>query len=163
MPVATFAIAHSDVQAHFFPALSSFGAGTKPTSTAVGQMISAAAARLAAALAIEGVSADAISTDAAATYPVAYARCQSVIRQDAAIRVMEAQVGAGNVPTFWRSEVDAFYEQLSTYGYLALGDAPAPSQLSDGPRWHGGRADLDVGDDEDLSDLVPRFRAQDEQ
>jgi hypothetical protein len=162
MSVSVFAITHVEVRGHFFPSLAAFGSGTKPTSAYVAQMIDAAAARLAGSLKAEGVTASTISADLGATYPNAYALCQGVIRMDAAIRVMEAVAGAGAVPTFWRAEVDDFYKRLDERGYVALADAPAPSQQSDGPRWHGGRADLDLGDDSDLADLVPKFRRDDE-
>lgn len=162
MALPTFAVTHSGVHDHYFPGWNVFGAGTVPTSTTVGEMVTAEAGRVFGALLNEGISAATISDDLGVTYPAAYAQCQSAIRLGAAIRVMQAVSGAGAVPEHWRTELEAFYKRLDELGYLALGDAPAPAQNSDGPRWHGQNHDLDTGDDTLLSSLEPKFRRDDE-
>jgi hypothetical protein len=161
MGLAIFAVTHAEVRSHYFPSLAAFASGTKPTSTAVGQMIDEAAARLAGALAAEGITAAVISADAGASYPNAYALCQSVMLQDAGIRVMQSIAGAGAVPKEWRSEVEAFYERLDERGYVALADAPAPALNANGPRSHIIDLGLYTGDTADESDAVPRFRRDD--
>ena len=72
MAVAVFSIVHGDVTAHYFPALAAFGTTTKPTAVAVGEMITDAAAVLGARLARLGLAVATVSTDAGATYPLAY-------------------------------------------------------------------------------------------
>jgi hypothetical protein len=160
MPVPTFAIVHGDVRNHYFPNRIDFSGSTKPTSTTVGQMIDAEAARLSGALAAIDVSASTLSTDAGATYPASYAWCQDTIRLGAAVRVFFALSGAGPVYDAWRADLDARYKDLEDNGHSALGDAPQPAQL--GPRSHVSSNDLDRGDLELMSDAIPRFRKSDE-
>lgn len=123
-------------------------------------MIEAEAARLAGALSAIDVSASSISADAGATYPSAYAWCKDTIRLGAAVRVLQAISGAGSVPEFWVSQLEARYRSLAVDGFSALGDAPRPSQL--GPRSHVSTHDLSRGDLDLLSDVVPSFRKNDE-
>lgn len=159
MPVSIFSIEHADISAHYFPSRTAFGAGTKPTATAVGEMIDAEAARLAGALAVKGMSASTISTDAGTTYPAAYEWCRDTIRLGAAIRVLFAVSGAGPVYAAWKKDLEARYQLVLDFGHSALGDAPAPSQLS--PRSHVSEHGLDRGDLDLLSDVIPAFRKND--
>lgn len=158
MALALFGITHSDVRAHFFPSRAAFDGSSKPTSTAVGQMIDAAAAELAGRLAAQSVTASELDSSGE---PNAYAWCQDYVRLGAAIRVMEAMAGAGAVPKFWRDELTAKQTALEKYGSVILGDAPTPSEPSQGPRSHIGNHDLDTGDEDLISDVVPRFRRSD--
>lgn len=162
MAVATFAVVHGDVQAHYFPQLAAFGAATDPTSTAVGQMISAEAAVLAGRLAAQSVSASVLSADAGATYSNAYAWCQDTIRLGAALRVSWAMAGGNPSAEAWEKELEQRYADLAKHGYVILGDAPEPSEEPNGPRWHVGNHSLDTGEDDDISDAIPRFRRDDE-
>jgi len=161
MPVSIFSIEHADISAHYFPSRTAFSASTKPTAAAVGEMIEAESARLAGALSAIDVSASTLSTDAGASYPAAYEWCRDTIRLGAAIRVMQAIAGAGAVPEFWVTQLEARYKALADNGFSALGDAPRPSQL--GPRSHVSAHDLDRGDLDLLSDVIPPFRKNDAQ
>lgn len=161
MPVPVFAQTHTTVHDHFFPSLAAFSGSTKPTSTIVGEMVTAEAARLYGALAAVSVSASTISTDAGTTYPAAYAWCQDTVRLGAAIRVMQAIAGAGAVPKAWTEELEKRYKLLEEKGYLALGDAPSPSESVSGPRSHVTVHDLDTGDEADMSTAEPKFRRDD--
>jgi hypothetical protein len=161
MSVPTFAITHAEVRAHKFPALAAFSTLTKPTLASVNEMVAAEAARLAGALRRAGVLASTVSDDVGITYPEAYAWCQDAIRLGAAIRVIEAQAGAGKVSKLWREELDAKYADLRTNGYVVLGDAPGPLQESNGPRSHITNHALDEGDEDDMSDVIPPFRKSD--
>lgn len=160
MPVPVFGVTHAAIRSHYFPSRNAFDANSKPTATAVGEMIDAEAARLSGALSAIDVSASTISTDAGSTYPSAYAWCQDTIRLGAAIRVMFAIAGAGSVPDFWVEQLEARYTALAEFGFSVLGDAPRPDQL--GPRSHVSEHDLDRGDLDLLSDVIPRFRKSDE-
>lgn len=161
MAVSTFGVTAGDIHDHYFPSAAAFSTSTKPTAATVAVMIQEEGADLSGALAAEGISASALSTDAGATYPNAYAWCQDALRLGAAIRVMTAYAGAGAVPELWKSWLDDKYTALEQRGYLELGDAPAPAQLSDGPRWHGQNHNLDTGDDSALSTLIPKFTMDD--
>lgn len=161
MAVPVFGLTHTDVRSAYFPSLAAFGASTKPTSTEVGNFIERASADLFGRLVVEGVTPATISTDAGVTYPAAYEWSQDYILLGAAIRTITAQAGAGAVPKAWREELDSMRTRLDDFGYLALGDAPAPSVQSEGPRSHGLEHSLDTGDVDDMSDLIPPFRKSD--
>lgn len=160
MAVSVFGITYTGVRNHYFPSLADFGASTKPTATSVTEMIDREAARLTGALSAADVAAATIS-DAPATYPAAYAWCQDTIALGAAIRVMRAISGEGAVPTKWREELESRYATLRKNGAVTLGDAPAPAQLTAGPRTHISNHSLDTGDTDDISDVIPVFRRDD--
>ena len=158
MALSTFGVVHGDIKASKFPSLADFSSTTKPTSTTVGSFVNRAAADLVGGLAIKGVTAADIDSSGE---PAAYAWCQNYVIIGAAIMVVEAQAGAGAVPEWWTKELESLRTSLEEYGYLALGDAPAPSQSVDGPRSHGLEHGLDTGDVDDISDLIPKFRRND--
>jgi hypothetical protein len=162
MSVSTFGVTYTTVQTHFFPSLAVFSGSTKPTSTTVTDMVTLEAARLTGALRAAGITAATISDDAGTTYPAAYAWCQDAITWGTAIRVMRAISGEGAVPTRWHETLKEMYEALAEKGWVVLGDAPAPSQSITGPRSHISNHSLDTGDTADISDMVPRFRRDDE-
>jgi hypothetical protein len=159
MALSLFGITYSNVRAHFFPSLADFSGSTKPTSTAVGEMIDSAAADLNGRLAAVGVTAADLDSSGE---PAAYAWCKDYVRLASAIRVCEALTGAGQVPKFWREELKAKQDALEKYGHTVLGDAPTPDQLSAGPRSHLTNHDLDTGEETLISDAIPRFRRDDE-
>lgn len=159
MAIQTFDVTHTSVHDHYFPSLAAFGAGTKPTSTIVGEMVNAESAKLAGALLAVGLSATTINNSS--TYPNAHAWCAETIRLGAAIRVMTAIAGAGAVPEAWKEDLAARYKTLSELGYVALGDAPAAADEANGPRSHISEHDLDTGDEDLISDVIPVFRRSD--
>jgi len=162
MAVAVFGIAHSDVKAHYFPSLAAFASGTNPTSTAVGEMITDAAAVIGARLARLGLAVATVSTDAGATYPLAYAWIRKYIRTAAGIAAFRAMMGAGAAPKEWTDELVRLEAELEESGLTALGDAPEPAQDAQGPRTHIENHSLDTGDEDDISDAIPPFRMNDE-
>jgi hypothetical protein len=161
MAIPVFGLTHTSVHDHYFPSLVAFSASTKPTATIVGEMITNVAAELIGRLAAVHVTGATISTDAGATYPSAYAWCATYIRQGAAIAVMEAIAGAGAVPEAWQKVQDQRNKDLKEFGYLILGDAPAPSEQASGPRSHGTHNNLTADSSEDMSSMVPIFRRSD--
>jgi hypothetical protein len=74
---------------------------------------------------------------------------------------MQAFAGAGAVPKEWRAELEMYYETLEKLGYIALGDAPSPGDEANGPRSHISEHDLDTGDEDLISDVIPKFRRDD--
>ena len=161
MAVPVFGLAHSDIRAHYFPTLAAFGTSTTPTATAVGEMITDAAAVLGGRLARRGLSVSALSADAGATYPLAYAWCRKFIRTMAGVGAYRALMGGGAVPDAWALELARMERELEEFGLSALGDAPAPAQDAQGPRSHIANHSLDTGDSQDISDAIPRFRKSD--
>jgi hypothetical protein len=161
MAVATFGVGAADVRDEYFPSLAVFSASTKPSSGAVLKFIQGEGAKLYGALAAKGVSASTIISDAGSSYPNAYAWCQATVSLGAAIRVMQAIAGFGAVPSAWFDLLKQRYESLSQMGYLALGDAPGPEDVANGPRSHISNHDLDTGDEDLISTVVPKFRRDD--
>lgn len=159
MTISTFGVVYGDIQAHFFPSFT-FGASSTPTSTAVTGMITAAAAKLAGRLMMQLITPSTL-TDTASAY---YAWCADAIRLDAAIHAARAMAGPGIDTKLWEDELDQKYKELQMFGYLALGDAPAPtpSTAGTGPRTHITEHDLDVGDLTEISDVAPVFRKNDQ-
>ncbi len=162
MALSIFGVTSSLVRASYFADLADFAGGTTPTSTSVGNMINRAAADLVGRLAAKSVTAATISVDAGSTYPAAFAWCAGYIELGAAIRVAREMYGAGQVPTDWTKELNELRAALEKYGYLILGDAPAPSEQADGPRDWISHHSLDTGEDTDRSEAIPRFRRDDE-
>jgi len=160
MPTPTFGVDAASVQGHYFPSLIAFSGSTKPTSTIVGEMITNAAAELVVRLAAVHVTAATISAGSS-TYPSAYAWCASYTRQGAAVAVMEALAGAGAVPKAWREVQKQRNDDLMKFGYLILGDAPAPSEQYAGPRSHVTHNSLTTDAAEDMSDSTTVFRRSD--
>jgi hypothetical protein len=159
MAISTFGVTYSAVQAHHFPQLSNFSTTSNPKATTVTEMISASAATLAGKLRAEGLTPSAIE---AVTSSEGYAWCAEAVRLGAAIRVLPAMTGVDPaVAKAWQATLDAKWEALAALGYLALGDASAPSQEADGPRSHISNHGLDTGDTADVSDVIPTFRRSD--
>lgn len=158
MAIALFGLTHTSVRDHFFPARAAFSASTKPTSSAVGEMIDGAAAELAGLLAAQNITASDLDST---NEPNAYAWCQDFVRLRAAIRVQESIAGAGSVPQFWRDEITNKTTMLEKYGSTLLIDVAQPTAPTRGPRSHVTNHDLDTGDEDLISDAVPRFRRDD--
>ena len=163
MAIADFDVTAAKVRAHHFAQLGSeFGTTSNPTATTVGEMVQDAAAELAGKLRAVGVTPSTIDTDAGVTYPEAFAWCAETVRLGAAIRVVGAMSGQDPaIAKKWQSRLDERYGDLEARGYLALGDAPAPSENASGPRSHVTRHNLDVGDTTSISSAEPRFRRDD--
>jgi len=161
MSITVFGVTAQSIRDHHFPQLEAqaFSAYSRPTSTAVGEMVDEAAAELAGKLAAEDITAADITSG---DYPVAYAWCRATVRLSAALRVLRAMANQDpEVAKAWQTQLDARYAELAAMGAVALGDAPLPSQPSNGPRSHVSAYSLDTGDDEDLSTLEPKFRRDD--
>lgn len=161
MPITLFGITATKVRDHHFPQIGAFSTATKPTATAVGEMIDEAAADLAGALSQQGLSAADLTQNA---YPAAYAWCAKTVRLAAAIAVMRGSSTANpEVAKAWEKELRERYKELEDKGYLALGDAPAPA--ADEANFvitHLGRHGLDTGDEDNISELEPVFRRDDQ-
>lgn len=161
MALSLFGVTYSTVRAHHFPQLSNFSVNSHPTLTTVGEMVDASAAELAGRLRSKGINPATISA-ASATYPEAYAWCADATRMGAAARAYRAMSGQDpEVARALEARLEALWRQLDEYGYLALGDAPAPSEEVNGPRTHISSLSLDTGDELDASDVVPTFRRSD--
>lgn len=162
MAIPRFGVTDSEVRDFYFPQLAAFSSSTTPTDSTVDGMVNAEAAILAGRLASKDISSSTIDTDAGATYPIAYAWCADTVRLGVAVRAAQAMAGFGPNAEAWSKELAARYEQLDKYGYSILGDAVAPSEEPNGPRWHVGNHSLDTGNESDISDAIPRFRRDDE-
>ena len=162
MAIPVFGVTDTEVRAYYFPQLAAFSSSTNPTDVTVDGMIAAEAAKLAGKLSAVSVSATDLDDDSGATYPIAYAWCQDVVRLGAAVRVAWSQAGFGENATSLAAELERRYKELEDSGSVVLGDAPTPSQLPNGPQWHVGNHSLDTGDATDISDAIPRFRRSDE-
>ncbi len=160
MAITVFGVVHGSIRDHHFPQQQqSFGATSKPTATVVGEMIDASAAVLAGKLRAESITPSSITT----TYAEAYAWCAEAVRIGAAIRAFPAMTGQDpEVLKAWRATLDAKWADLDERGYLALGDAPAPTVPADGPTTHINEHSLDTGDTADISSVIPRFRRDDQ-
>ena len=96
------------------------------------------------------------------TYPEALAWCAEATRLGAAARIIAAMTGQDPaVKKAWEMQLKDKFELLTERGYLALGDAPAPANISGGPLSHISRMSLDTGDDADAGDVIPTFRRSD--
>lgn len=159
MAITVFGVTGAKVAAHHFPQISAFSTASKPTLATVGEMIDDSGARLGGALRAEGVTPSSITS---ADYPEAYAWCAETVRLGAALSALMAMTGQSpEVAKAWEKKLEARYEDLNDRGHLALGDAPAPTEGSNGPRSHISNHSLDTGDASDISDAIPRFRRDD--
>jgi hypothetical protein len=161
MAISVFGVTHTKVHDHHFPQVAAFSTASKPTATIVGEMVDEEAAKCAGALRAEGIEPATISA-AQATYPEAYAWCAETIKLGAALRAIGAMSGQNpEIAKTWKLALDERYEDLDARGWVALGDAPAPSQDANGPRTFIDSLSLDTGDTDDDSDLEPTFRRSD--
>lgn len=165
MALQTFGVTAAKVAAHHFPQLSGgFSANSSPTTTTVGEMIDAEAARLAGKLRAKAVTPSTV--DNSSTYPEAYNWCADTIRLGAAVRAARAMVGQNPaVVDAWEKELAARYADLTKHGYIALGDAPEPSESATGPRTHIDELSLTTGTSDTtlVSSAEPTFRIKDRQ
>ncbi len=159
MAIAVFGVTAAKLKAHHFPQLAEFSANSNPTSTTVGEMIEASAVDLAGRLRAEGLTPSAID---AATTSESYAWSADAVRLGAAVRAIAGMTGQDPaVRQAWERDLQRKWDDLTSRGYLALGDATAPAELADGPRSHISNHSLDVGDEQDISDVIPVFRRND--
>lgn len=162
MSVPTFGVTAAKIHDHYFPTLAAFSGSTEPTDTTVGEKIEEAAAVLCGLLLRAGGDPSMISTDAGASYPIAYAWCQRWIRLSSACSTYRAIAGAAaRLPDEWTAAVDAMTVTLQSLGLKALGDAPVPAEPAEGARTHIKHWSLDTGDSLDVSDAIPPFRKSD--
>ncbi len=161
MAILVYGVTAAKLRAHHFPQQAGeFSTTTKPTAITVGETIDDAGADLAGKLRAKGIDPAAIVS---ASTPEAYAWCARTVRLAAAIETLGAMTGQDPaVGKKWATELRARLDDLDARGYLALGDAAAPAQQANGPRWHGATYELSTGDVADVSTLVPRFRRDDQ-
>jgi hypothetical protein len=161
MSIRTFGVTHTIVRGRYFPQLGAFTQNSNPSLTRVTEAISDAAADLAGKLAMEGLDAGALE-DGILSYPNAYAWCAKTIRLATAIELLPVMSHQDpEVVKAWRVELKDRYKALDDFGYVALGDAPAPSTPSNGPITHINRNDLELSDSDDMSSVIPTFRRDD--
>lgn len=162
MSIPIYGVTAAKVRSHHFPQLSGgFSVNSNPTAATVTEMVDDAGADLAGKLAAKGVTAATIH-NAPVTYPIAYAWCAKTVRLAAAIEVFASMSGQDPaIRQAWKKELKARLDDLNERGYLALGDAPSPTQPANGPRSYVATLGLDTGDTADDSAAVPRFRRDD--
>lgn len=160
MAIATFGVTYTTLAAHHFPALTPSTA-SKPTAATMTEKVKDGAADLAGRLAQKGITAANISED---DHPNAYQWASKYVRLYAAIGALQAGATADpEVVKAWRAELKDMQEALAEHGYLALGgDLSAPSEAAEGVLTHISNHDLDVGDETDISDVIPTFRRSDQ-
>lgn len=161
MPAPDFGVTASEVHARFFPAYGAFSVTSRPTATAVADIILDAGAEVAGALAAAGLDWAAIDADNGSLYPVSFRRCANATRLFAAIQIQTAIAGADEVSEDWIAERETWFKRLAVQGTAAMPDGPAVSQQPMGPRTHIGKYALDTGEDTDPSELNDRFRRDD--
>lgn len=160
MTVTTFGVTPSTIRTNRFPHINDFDANMAPTATAVTGMIQRAAAQLEGKLALESISASAISDSASA----AYLWCQETLELLVAIRVSEVATGMDRgLLQVWRDEVKQRWKDLDEGGAAALGSGATSTAASDpdGPTSHISENGLEVDAAADMSTTVPRLRRDD--
>ena len=159
MAITLFSVVAESVRTHHFPQQTqAFSTTSRPTSAAVLEMIDASAAELAGRIRTAGITPSTIT----GTYPEAFAWCAECVRLGSAIRVIAAMTGQDPaVKKAWEAKLAEKWALLAERGYLALGDAPAPTAVSGGPLSHISSHSLDTGDADDMSDVIPTFRRSD--
>lgn len=159
MAITTFGVTAADVQSTYFPQLGAFTAASNPTALSVARYVNEEAATLMGALAQEGLAAAALVE---ATYPAAFMWCAETVRLGVACKAYSVMSQRNpEILKDWRAELKARYKRLDEYGYIALGDAPAPAEEANGPRTHIGELNLTTAEDDLSSDAVPSFRKSD--
>lgn len=161
MAITSYGVTAQKVRAHHFAQLASeFSSTSNPTAATVAEMIAAAAAELGGKLRAVGVTPSSITE---ADYPEAYAWAAETVRIATAVRIMSVMFGLdAPITRSLRATLQERYDHLGERGYLALGDAGAPSEHAKGPRSHIRNNSLDTGDAQDISDVgVNRFRSSD--
>lgn len=165
MSVFVFGVTHDTVRKHHFPHITAFSLTTQPTSTTVGEMVTAAGAKLAGKLRLKSITVDEADTDSEA-----YTWCADTIRLDTATRIPPTTSGVD--PQEHQRRIDELkerYKDLSEGGVDALGgagsgaSADATSSEPEGPVTHlTENSSIETQDDEDASDSIPRLRYDDE-
>jgi hypothetical protein len=158
MALTLFGVTADDVRLHFFPQNEEFSANTSPSATTVGDFIDQEAGRLAGALLIKGVTPSSILS----TSP-AYYSCAAQLEMMVALRTLSVMSGQNpELARAWKAQVDEWFSRLDKDGYLILGDESLePTDNPDGPTTHITYFDLDTGDADDASDLIPALRRDD--
>lgn len=159
MAVIVFGVTYTTVRNHHFPQLSDFSASSNPTSTTVTEMVAAAGAELAGYLVAEGLTPSSLDDD---TGTDAYAWCAETVRIGAAFRAARAMTSQDpEVVRAWEDDYRERLKRLDELGATALGSSASGGEEPNGPRTHIDHHDLDTGDTDDISDVIPRFRRSD--
>lgn len=129
-----FALDAEAVRKHHFPNADAWTESSRPSESAVEEVIEEEAALMAGKLALELVDASAITSDSDA-----YLLCRKVLRMQVAAVVARDMLGLDPaIAKAWDSKVDAFYKGLDEGGVSFLGDGASASGNSqaDGPHSH---------------------------
>lgn len=160
MAVPDFGVDATDVQSKFFPAMPAFGVATRPTTSAVADMVVDAGAEVCAALHAAGLDYVAINADPT-SYPISFVKCANQVRLLVAIQIQQAYAGADTVSKAWLEQAAAWYARLDEQGSAAMPDGPTVSEEPRGPRTHINHWSLDTDNANAPSDLATRFRRDD--
>lgn len=161
MAVSEFGVTHTAVAAIYFPQWrGGFSATGAPTATAVGTIITEAAANLQARLYAENVIASAITDSASA----AYVMCAGQVKRMAALRILrELTQGNPELAKALEAEIEAWFKGLAAQGGTWLGDESLNSGDSDpdGPTTHISQFSLTTDSADDMSSTAPLLRKDD--
>lgn len=159
MASSDFGVTADSIRRHHFPNLDAFSTASRPTAATVAECIEEEAALMAGALALENVSASAITADSDA-----YVLCRKTLRLQVAARLARDIPGAdSDLARSWQASVEAWYASLAKGGASFLGDGAAASGASDpdGPTWHGSEYSLTTDSGSDMSTTIPMLRKDD--
>lgn len=160
MGVQTFGVTPATVTSLYFPQVPGFNANTKPTSTAVTEMVSQSAGKLAAKLYAKDVDAEDIDdTDSAA-----YLTCAEQLGRMVALRVHK--VLPQKFPELakeYTREVKEWFDELNEKGATHLGDATLATGDSpaNGPTSHVSENNLEQLAGVDMSPVRPLLQQKD--
>lgn len=162
MALNLFGVTAATVARNHFPNVT-FSGSSRPTDTAVGDMINDVAAEVCALLLEKGIPQDQIfAAGPSGAYPVSFQRIQSAIRKGTAVKAAPSvQQKDAQLVQLWSGEYKAFLFAVRTNGYLALGDAPAPAESDVGPRSHIDNLGLTTTDPNVSPDVIPPFHKDD--
>lgn len=158
MALTLFGVTADKVRLHYFPQNDEFSADTTPSSTTVGEFIDQEAGRLAGALLVKSITAADVITPSPAFY-----MCAAQLEMMVALRTLGVMTGQNpELAKAWQVQITEWFSRLTKDGYLFLGDADLePASNPDGPTTHITTYELDTGDTDLASDLIPRLRRSD--
>lgn len=160
MASSTFGITAASVRSHHLPRQDAFSASSQPTLATVTEAIAEEAAAMAGKLALELVTASAITANSDA-----YKACARILRMQCAARIALDMLGMdSDLVRSWQATVADWYEALADGGASFLGDGASATGDSnaDGPTSHVSVYGLTTDAGEDMSDTVPLLRKDDQ-
>ncbi|MBL8909868.1 MAG: hypothetical protein JNM17_04100 [Archangium sp.] len=159
MALQTFSVTAESVRKHHFPQADAFSTTSRPSEATVLEAIDEEAGKLAGKLNTEGVT---VADDAT---KAAFVSCRAQLRMMVALRIARDMTGVDpELSRAWKKEVIEWFLALEESNADALGDgASNATELEpDGPTDHIQTLNLDTGNDDDASDLIPVLRRKDD-